>query len=279
MKIGFEYEGVILDDNGQITRWSDIPLQRQFRIKTKMDMMATKQNPCDHYDCLAEVRTEPLEDKSPRELLLAFRDVIQLADNAFQTEGYFVHWGEMRIPTALHQQILRDLGESKDRKKNTRTIVDGVEVQYDSKGNVWRGGGMHVSFSDIEDFLMPGVAVNLHTRLHRYLEDWALNSNYRNNLLWRHRDERDQNGAIVHKIGEYMTFGFNLADILDLAKWDEQSKYRYAGNGQNHPIHWMTEIHNVLTDYLYDETRFVDDGKDPVYCVEVKPVLVEEVVA
>jgi len=263
MKIGFEYEGVILDEDNKIVRWTKIPLKRQFRIKTKMDMMDVKQDPIDTYDCLAEVRTEPLENKTPRELVVALRDAIQTADRAFSSEGYSIFWGEMRVPKSLHNEILAHIEFTKEFKKETRTLDHGCDQHYESEGNVWRGGGLHVNVSPMPKPMVTAMAVNLHTVLHDLIDNWALNSNYRNNLLWRHREVRDKEGVVTDKIGEYMSFGFNLEDVGPLDIWEEASSHWSS----YYPIQWMTKIHNELMLLVHgeDNTEWVDHETTEAY--------------
>jgi hypothetical protein len=222
MKMGFEYEGVILDHNNQPVRWSSLHVGTRFKIKAKMDRMDDPLDPCDAYDCLAEVRTDPLENPTSEQITEALKHEIDMATKAYQSVGLNVYWGEMLIPAKLHQEIVKDLVNRP--KKYTCTIANGVQTSYSSEGNCFRGGGLHIHVSPISNALVPAWAMLLHERLYGGRLPDDMRSNYRQNLLYRFRQEPPEGypwrSWSAVGIGEYMSYGVNLYTANNLfAQW------------------------------------------------------------
>jgi len=240
MKIGLEYEGVIFDKaTSQVTRWSSIPKNKQFRIKQRMDMMGSEVEPCDGYDCLAEVRTEPLVDPNPETLINALMDAVELAEKAYESEGFHILWDEVMIHPRLHADIKLSLANA--TKKDTQYIGrNGVDC-YSSDGNVFRGAGIHVNVSNVHRHIVPAMALQMHSALRGYMADHSSHSspfysNYRQNVLFRTRRD-DVTGD---DIGEYMSFGFRLPDERDGIR-------NTVGYGR--PFSWMKHVVDIAEEF------------------------------
>jgi hypothetical protein len=223
MKIGLEYEGVIIKE-GVITRWSEIPRQSQLIVMDVMRDMGCAAShledvlpPCDRYDCLAEVRTRPLV--CPQECAMAedlakalFREIMGCTA-AFATEGYSIYWGENKIPSPVHLRISADLSLSKN-KKVTYGIVDGKVWPVDvcngtlseDLDHIFRGGGMHINVSPVPRNLVPALALMLHQPMSCLMNSDHFKSAYRSQLLFRTREE------LGEPIAEYMSYGMSCHD-------------------------------------------------------------------
>ena len=199
MKIGLEFEGVITH-NGHIVRWSKIP--ENIRNGIKEDMGVTM-DPVDRYDCLAEVRTEPLVNPSPLVLEQTLFKKILEASAAFEWFGYDIIWNEVEIPQAIHDEICSDIS-FETAKKEVMTIESGLVSLFTATGNSYRGGGLHINVSPVPRLILESFVLNLHGKMHEFTKRYSLKSVYRNHLLFRHRWD-PQNGEWV---AEYMSTGF-----------------------------------------------------------------------
>jgi len=212
MKIGLEFEGLLLKDS-KVVRWSQIPRDQQFRIKCNMDMMQSELDPCDYYDCLAEVRTDPIVNPTVHSLLDAWMDQIALANKSFKAEGYDIVWAESAISPAMHSAIVKEIALSGRPKKDVFTIVDGRVVPYLSRGNLFRGGGLHINVSSVHPDVAVAMALEMHACLYRCI-DSDFRSNYRKNMLFRKR----QDLVTGEFIAEYMSMGYNFYDDPEAVK-------------------------------------------------------------
>ena len=216
MKIGLEFEGVIHDfQTGNIVRWSKIEKAKQSRIQRILYANREAVLPCDRYDALAEVRTLPIENPTPEKLIKALFSEMELASHAFSANGYDIHWFEEPIPVELHDEIRKDFAaDDPDGKKDkfTWTVKDFVATQFQGAGNLFRGGGLHINVSSIPHVFAQMVAENLHGRLSCFNLKSEFQSHYRNNILYRVRQDYTTNDNIV----EYMSHGFN---VQSLSNW------------------------------------------------------------
>lgn len=215
MKIGLEFEGVIIDSQTrEITRWKNIPEQKQKNICRLINYGENdaKVLPIDTYDCLAEVRTRPLENVSARDMLYSLFSLIERTNRAYESAGYTILWKEMEIPEKLHTEISCEIDADPNKsKKATYTINNNGIESYYSKGNRFRGGGIHVNVSPIPTIIAPAFILELHKimRAHSHKADGKqFQSQYRKNILYRTRIENNE------AIAEYMSFGFEFPDTL-----------------------------------------------------------------
>lgn len=206
MKIGLEYEGVIVSWDGDITRWKSIPEN----LRSKICKLAEDEFPCDNYDCLAEARMHvPVENPTVDSLSKAFFDRVSKVDMAFKAYGYSVVWGEQKIPEKIHEEILQEFDLSVKagvRKKKLTFRISNLGVSdYWSHGNMFRGGGIHINVSHVLPRDATGMALSLRTILQPY-QFGRFMSNYRNELLFRFRSAEDTRESIA----EFLSFGWNM---------------------------------------------------------------------
>ena len=228
MKIGLEFEGVIRNySTGEITRWSKMPEEAKIGIKKMMFVRREKIDPCDRYDALAEVRTPPIENPTEEKLINALFTEIETATNAFVSNGYYIQWFEQPIPQKLHDEILHDfaVGDPDGKKdKYTQTIRNGKVEKFESVGNLFRGGGLHISISSIPAILASALVMDLHNDLRGWHRDGKFQSHYRTNLLYRTRCEyllkpsSPNYGSKYDEVVEYMSHGFNIAEVAGWRK-------------------------------------------------------------
>jgi hypothetical protein len=200
------------------------------------------QDPCDNYDCLAEVRTIPITILTARDILYTLFTELAKTHEAYKHHGYVINWAEEEIPEELHKKIQYDLDHPKDGqtkiKKFTKTIVNGTVQQYESVGNKYRGAGLHINVSSIPYILVPGFVMRLHAGLHGHL-DKDFKSHYRTNLLFRHRlDGTDS-------IAEYMSFGFNLK-----TKSTKEPIWKQSFEMVRHHFHWVEAILGEINEFV-----------------------------
>ena len=247
MKIGLEYEGVIhWQKTGDIVRWSDIPMGVRKTIKRIASFGYSHENiqdPCDNYDCLAEVRTIPMTTLTARDILFTLFTELRRTHEAFKYCGYVINWAEEKIPDDLHKKIQHDLdhptGDRPKIKKYTQTIVNGTVRPFVNVGNKYRGGGLHINVSSIPCILIPGFVMRLHESLRQYL-DTDFKSHYRTNLLFRHRlDGTDS-------IAEYMSFGFNLKN----KKSTKEPVWHQSFDLVRHHFHWVELMLGEINEFV-----------------------------
>lgn len=207
MRIGLEYEGVILKD-GNIIRFSSMPVEHQEIIKAKYA------NPHDNYDCLAECRTLPFTFESTRDVAYKLFEECSKLTSIYNDLGYNIHWGELEIPKEIHDSIKSDV----KFKKPMLTINKGffVDIDNSSEEKFYRGGGIHLNIS--------GKHVNhlLGLILHIYKDNWRIthsdfSSFYRKNFLFRFKPEF--NGI------ELMSIGFDATKFNGLRESFESTKH------------------------------------------------------
>lgn len=243
MKVGLEFEGVIVNySTGEITRWSKIDEATRARIKKLIYIGRKREEPCDGYDALAEVRTEPLLNPTPEVLIEALFTQMELASNAFAANGFEIRWFEQKMPENLHKEIQADLNNPLTKvKKFTQTFTSNGIEGYSSVGNIYRGGGLHINVSPVDFIFAPSLVWRLHTATAHYRNHCKFQSHYRNNILFRQR--YSGNDPLV----EYMTHGFNVLSLKDWRKDLEiVKKFQWfnCGIDMNH-ILWA---YNVLSE-------------------------------
>jgi hypothetical protein len=257
MKIGLEFEGVIRNySTGEITRWPKISDKIRSNIKKIMYVGREKVEPIDGYDCLAEVRTTPISNPNPYDLLNALFTEMENASRTFVAHGYYIQWYEQPIPKELHEEIKHDLSFANDGKKSkyTQTFKDGQVVQYESEGNLFRGGGLHINISSIPEVLAPGLVMYLDKRLRPETDRYKFQSHYRTNVLFRTRIDLNTitNNTYDH-IVEYMSHGFN---VPKLSGWREQyeecKKNTHFGVSPANTYHllWADRLITVIKDFV-----------------------------
>jgi len=225
MKIGLEFEGVIRDrSTGEIARWSKMSEQTRRRIKTAMFPRKEALDPCDRYDALAEVRTDPLENPGPKELIWTLFGEMERASIAFNNNGYDIQWWEQELPKALHEEIKADFAtddpEGKKSKCTYSLRENGERYEYKSEGNLFRGGGLHINISHVPFQFSQGLMLHLHNGLKNLKTDYKFQSHYRTNFLYRDRyDDKVKIGKPDICIAEYMSHGFN---VPTLSGWRER---------------------------------------------------------
>lgn len=274
MKIGLEFEGVIHDfQTGNIVRWSKIEKAKQSRIQRILYANREAVLPCDRYDALAEVRTVPIENPTPEKLIKALFSEMELASHAFSANGYDIHWFEEPIPVELHDEIRKDFAAGDpDGKKNkwTWTINEHDQQKpFQSEGNLFRGGGIHINISSVPDFFGHLLVKTINNHL-GYQKEKSFQSHYRTNILYRTRQ-----GLNYEPVVEYMSHGFNVKtlenwrqDLIDFSKrnhsekiygyephpeWNEQRGRRHE---RNLNFAWAWSLFDSL-DYFYSQVKGV----------------------
>lgn len=226
MKIGLEFEGVIRSQKtGAITRWPQIDEKVRNTIKRMIYERREKVEPIDTYDCLAEVRTLPMLNPSPVDLINALYTEIELATNAFMANGYFIQWFEQEISDELHREIQHTIETNPNKiKKDTYTVTSKGCTDWRSEGNRFRGGGLHINVSPVPRAFATSFVMGLNRALF-YQYRYRFQSHYRNNILFRTRHDASDK-EFKEPIAEYMTFGFNVTQVQG---WRE-TLARVAGN-------------------------------------------------
>lgn len=266
MKIGLEFEGVIRDrTTGEIARWSKMPDQIKRRIKTAMFPRKEALDPCDRYDALAEVRTDPLENPSPKELIWSLFEEMERASIAFNNNGYDIQWWEQELPKALHEEIKADFAtDDPEGKKSKSTITlkeNGERCEYKSEGNLFRGGGLHINISHVPFLFCEGLMLHLHNGLKYLKTEYKFQSHYRTNFLYRNR--YDDSVKITEPqicIAEYMSHGFNVPTLSGWReRWMNSEKAERQGSrnmgcgtcyGFDMDMRWAFELLRLATQYF-----------------------------
>lgn len=255
MKIGLEFEGVIRNrQTCEIARWSKIDTESQRRIKKLLYTNRCRESvdPCDRYDALAEVRTPPIVNPTAEKLVTALFTEMELATQSFNANGYDIQWWEQPIPEKLHEEIKQEFADGDpEGKKNklTYTIKDGLPVKYESEGNLFRGGGLHINISSIPSIYAAGLAIELHRRLLSE-RGYKFESHYRTNLLYRTRYDGKNSYDYDEPIFEYMSHGFNIRSLKDWQK--EFSNYQNKGHSHPPQYAWAVILMRHLTNFIND---------------------------
>jgi hypothetical protein len=170
MKIGIEYEGVLLDSNNRPVKFGSLDW------KTVRDPIIKKyfgEYCCDGNDYLIEVRTTP--HVHPELLLNEFYFKKNRIERLLRQYGLKVAWTEMKVPT----------GQEDDKKGNkTQFVFDEQGKHYfDCKDSKYRGGGLHINFDTYKDNIQ--ALFRMYYRV-KYTETmFNFKSKYRNKLLFR----------------------------------------------------------------------------------------------
>lgn len=206
MRIGLEYEGVILK-NGNIIRFSSMPIEHQDAIKSKYA------NPHDNYDCLAECRTLPFTFESTRDVAYKLFEECSKITSIYNDLGYDIHWGELEIPKEIHDSIRSDV----KFKKPMLTINKGffIDIDNSSEEKFYRGGGIHLNISGRHGNHLIGIILSIFN--YRYHASTEFKSFYRKNFLFRFKPEFD--GI------ELMSIGFDATKFNGLRESFESTKH------------------------------------------------------
>ena len=142
--VGLEFEGVLL---------RGVTPVRAGEVWSASLPTSSGSDAIDTYDCLAEVRSDPLpvvlgenaNDFAVRIGTQLLCEMESLEDKV--PGGYKILWDEVEIPPSVHENIINDC---KFNRKEIRNILTG-EV-YKKDPNAWasdkfRGGGMHINIS------------------------------------------------------------------------------------------------------------------------------------
>jgi hypothetical protein len=264
MKIGLEFEGVIRSSRtGDICRWPKIPEESRKLIKRMIYERREKVEPIDGYDCLAEVRTLPLENPSPYELINALFTEMELASKAFFAAGYGIQWFEQEIPKAIHDEVvaganLRDPDGKK--RKPTHTFGDGGIKLYQSEGNYFRGGGLHINISNVPRELAPSLVLHLDDKMYRDRVNahYKHKSHYRTNLLFRMRAVQRERLKTLRvgsstetwdTICEYMSFGFNVPKLEGWREAFDATQKETCWGEQDPWVYWPVRLVSALNEW------------------------------
>ena len=228
MKIGIEYEGVILKD-GKPLRWSSICKKDRKEICNAV----SDKNPVDAYDCLAEIRFLSTSVDS-RTILQTLMEKINTYNGVFLKRGFNILWGEMEIPEEIHKEIVGEKDKAKEKFKPTSTVSsNGVTGWSPEGGNRFRGGGMHINVSPISQLLAPALVLSLHESLRHHSEQ-TMKSNYRHHILFRQRMIENES------VTEYMTFGLTIPKINST-----DAAFKMIA----HNFHWADCVVNVVKEF------------------------------
>lgn len=255
MKIGLEFEGVIRNyTTGEIARWSKIDEESRRKIKRLMFPLRQAVEPCDRYDALAEVRTPPIEFPTAGKLVDALFTEMEKVSHAFSANGYDIQWWEQPIPTALHEEIRREIGggDPDKKEKTTYTVTNGKTVEYNSEGNLYRGGGIHINISRIPHVFAPGLAMELHRALSGY-KKYNFQSHYRNTLLYRVKWGDERAYTYGEPIVEYMSHGFNVETLKDWKQ--EYADEANSGTNKTDKFVWARILMLTIHDWVASTKR------------------------
>jgi len=192
MKIGIEYEGVLLTKDNKPVKFSELDYNN---IQKPILKGYFNEYCCDGNDYLIEIRTLP--HTSPDLLLNEFFFKKNRIEKLLKQHGLKVAWTEMPVPA-------QKKGDKKDSK--TQFLFDEKGVSYyECKDSKYRGGGMHINFDVYSSDTYPKNIKELFKMYYKvkYTESmFKFNSKYRNKLLFRE-----------HKFGyELMSVGFTLTN-------------------------------------------------------------------
>lgn len=260
MKIGLEFEGVIRSSKtGGIVRWPHIDEKVRNAIKRMIYEKREKVEPIDRYDCLAEVRTAPLLNPSPVDLISALYTELELTTNAFMANGYFIQWFEQEISDELHREIQASINADQNKvKKETYTLTAKGCTRWTSEGNRFRGGGLHINVSPVPRMFSTAFVMSLEQSLAAHRNLFRFQSHYRNNVLFRSRfDANDK--TFKEPITEYMTFGFNVPQVQG---WREtlskvaSSGWYYSQRDNHEHIRWAWALCEDLKRWFSEVEKY-----------------------
>ena len=107
--------------------------------------------------------------------------------HVFERNGLAIDWSENSIPKDIHNKIIKNFSNKKN-KKQTYTLSGDGRVEYTpSTLDNRRGGGLHINVSGIDEKCLVSWACELHTKL-RTFRSLEMKSHYRSNILFRDRD-------------------------------------------------------------------------------------------
>lgn len=214
MKIGLEYEGVLFK-KGKIIRFESLS------EKDKALVEKYYKSPHDAYDCLAECRTEPfMFDKKTDARDIAYNLFMQqtMLHTIYKSIGVDVSWREHQIPAEIHRQLVDDTlnFECKNGKVINTFSDQGITEfmpRHDEK-IAFRGGGIHLNVSDIDEKYYTNIILNLY-REYCFYKDTSYKSFYRNNCLFRLKNEAINgfNGI------EFMSIGLSIPEEVTFEKY------------------------------------------------------------
>jgi len=220
MKVGLEYEGVILHHDKIIT-WNSIPEEQ----KKSIISLTGDPRPYDNYDCLAELRTMPYQltenaAQDVQNILQGLLERICKYTSAYKKNGYDIAWCEKKITNDMHDDITKRMGaierggddkfSGKDAKITWTLSEEGISFWKPKPVTTHlRGGGLHINISPVEDISKAAlIALALHTGMKEYTNYGK--SIYRKSILFRQRNIEKE------RVMEYMSIGFpfNTPDSL-----------------------------------------------------------------
>lgn len=250
IRVGFEYEGVIKNSNNTVVRFKDLtPSSRKNIITNYEKSPFYNSNPYDNYDCLAEIKTIPIPilkevsyKEQARNILYTLFGRIEYMSTLFKNNGYGIDWCECDITDETHNIILRDWEENKDisviqdglSQKTVYTLdKEDNKIQWKSKDNRRRGGGLHITISGLGNILTPKMINDIHNNMIPY-RDKNMSSAYRKNLIFR---LKEKDGI---KLFEYMSFGFQL-----------QKRYNFFTmfHEVKHQFHWIEMLIRTIQSF------------------------------
>ena len=170
MKIGIEYEGVLLKNN-KPTRFMDM----DWKIRNKIREEYFDEHPCDNCDYLIEVRTQPWF--SEKLLLNEFYYKKNLIEKLLKKYGYSVSWKEMKIP--------KGIPDLKKENKTQHIFDENGCRELEIKNNNYRGGGLHINFNSDHNWYML-FKMYLKTKYANI--KYKFKSQYRQGLIFRKHD-------------------------------------------------------------------------------------------
>lgn len=252
IKVGFEYEGVIKNNQNQILTFDQLSPSAKKNIMgfAPKSPFFNDNNPYDRYNCLAELKTEPFSiqmdsltkenfyDKlivNKQNIFYSLFCAIGNFNNLFLRNGYMVDWKENLIPDERHFLILSQMEKEtetiikQDNKYTNKTVftLDKKNniIPWTSIDNKYRGGGLHITISgdNLEENINVEFIKKLHARL--YYSKNPMKSIYRTNLLFREKKVNDL------YLFEYMSFGLQLEQNIPLSdfvyRWQDQSNWLF----------------------------------------------------
>jgi hypothetical protein len=244
MKLGFEYEMPITRD-GNLVRWTDIPESLRQLIKRDFTGRTTT-DPVDRYDCLAEYRSVPiLPDRGvwdAKNILYNFFVGLDHFTRAFHRHGYQLICEEVEIPEEMHNSIMQSGYFKQQSNEHTPDCkykcthimtARGFEI-YHQPHNRYRGAGLHINVSPVDEVMAPALVVMLANALCNYHLNSVFKSEYRKNILFRTRQMNQE------WVTEYMSFGFQLKRHLDSPFVSDLTQNVF------HCFHWAEALANAL---------------------------------
>lgn len=176
MKIGIEYEGVLLK-NGKPIDYNSLDYTN---IRYKIQKEYFGEYPCDGCSYLIEVRTKP--HTNPEMLLNEFYFKKNRIEKILKKYGLKVNWTEMKIPKTLPQD--------KKENKTQFTFDENGKDYFVVKDNLYRGGGLHINFDSptINGHLQTNFLFMMWLKV-KYTDNlFKFKSQYRNKILFREHD-------------------------------------------------------------------------------------------